>query len=61
MRPLEKRNFDFNFKLRATNRGGMENNRDKGAVGIGERNAQNENWPDFLDHAGSRTARLHCA
>ena len=27
----------------------MENNRDKGAVGIGERNAQNENWPNFLD------------
>jgi hypothetical protein len=29
----------------------VKHNRDKGAVGIGERNAQNENRPDFLDHA----------
>ncbi len=48
---FEKRNFYFDFKLRVTQRGGMENNRDKGAVGIAERNAENQNRPDFLDHA----------
>jgi hypothetical protein len=48
---FEKRNFYFNFKLQVTQRGGMENNSHKSAVGIGERNAQNENRPDFLDHA----------
>ena len=48
---FEKRNSYFDFKLRVTQRGGMENNRDKGAVGIAEWNAENENRSDFLDHA----------
>jgi len=48
---LEKRNSYFDFKLRVTQRSGMEDNRDKGAVGIAEWNAENENRSDFLDHA----------
>jgi hypothetical protein len=50
-RLFEKRSSYFDFKLRVTQRSGMENNGDKGAVGIAERNAENENRPDFLDHA----------
>ena len=55
---LEKRNSYFDFKLRVTQRSGMKDNRDKGAVGIAEWNAENENRSDFLDHAANRTARL---
>ena len=48
---FKEANLYFNFKLRTTKRRSVENNRDKGAVGISERNAENENRPDFLDHA----------
>lgn len=37
---FKKRNWNFDFKLRAAKGGAVENDREDGTVGIGERNAE---------------------
>ena len=55
---FEKWNVHLDFKLRVAKRGAVENDRDHGTVGIGKRNTEDENGPDFSQSNNQTSPRL---